>query len=81
MEKIHPETGKILNRDIRPFEFKFRGEKIIIDMPGWYPENSDEGIFTQEDMKIAGNVLRELKARHAEKIFQNNFSADNMSFA
>ena len=81
MEKIHPETGEILHRDIRPFEFKFRGETIIIDMPGWYPENNDEGIFTQEDMKIAGNALRELKARYAAKISQNNFSDDNLAFA
>lgn len=81
MEKIHPETGEILHRDIRPFEFNFRGEKIVIDMPGWYPDDNDEEIFTQEDMKIAGSVLRELKARHAEKISQNNFSAENLAFA
>ena len=82
MEKIHPETGEILHRDIRPFEFNFRGEKITIDMPGWYPDgNDDEAIFTQEDMKIAGNVLRTLKARYAEKISQNDISADNIAFA
>lgn len=75
MEKIHPETGEILHRDIRPFEFNFRGEKITIDMPGWYPDNNDEGIFTQEDMKVAGKALRELKARYEEKL-KNNFSAE-----
>ncbi len=79
MEKIHPETGEILHRDIRPFEFKFRGEKIIVDMPGWYPKNNDDGIFTQEDMKIAGEVLRKLKARYEEKI-SKNLSA-NIAFA
>ena len=82
MEKIHPETGEILHRDIRPFEFSFRGEKVTIDMPGWYPDgNDDEAIFTQEDMKIAGNVLRTLKARYAEKISQSDISADNIAFA
>ena len=75
MEKIHPETGEILHRDIRPFEFNFRGEKITIDMPGWYPDNNDQGIFTQEDMKVAGKALRELKARYEEKL-KNNFSAE-----
>ena len=80
MEKIHPETGEILHRDIRPFEFKFRSEKIVVDMPGWYPENNDNGIFTQEDMKIAGEVLRKLKARYEEKIAKN-FSAENIAFA
>lgn len=78
--KIHLETGKILHRDIRPFEFKFRGEKIVVDMPGWYPEDNDDGIFTQEDMKIAGEVLRKLKARHAEKLTEN-ISAGKVAFA
>ena len=70
---IHPETGEILYRDIRPFEFKFRGEKITIDMPGWYPAKGDDGIFTQDDMKIAGNALRTLKAR-----YQKNFDFGNV---
>lgn len=79
MEKIHPETGEILHRDVRPFEFNFRGEKIIIDMPGWYPEVGDDGIFTQEDMKIAGDVLRKLKAQHAKS--HENFSVENFALA
>ena len=68
MTKIHPETGAVLHRDVRPFEFTFRGEKIIVDMPGWYPDDNDDGIFTQDDMKIAGDVLRSLKARHQQKL-------------
>ncbi|MBR1807753.1 MAG: hypothetical protein IJ774_15395, partial [Selenomonadaceae bacterium] len=36
MTKIHPETGEILYRDIRPFEFTFRGEKITVDMTGCF---------------------------------------------
>ena len=43
--KIHPETGEILHRDIRPIEFSYKGEKITVDMPGWYPEEGDEGIL------------------------------------
>lgn len=64
MEKIHPETGATLHRDIRPFELVFRGEKTVIDMPGWYPDDDGDAIFTQEDMKVAGNALRALKAEH-----------------
>lgn len=77
MEKIHPETGEILHRDVRPFEFSFRGEKITIDMPGWYPEKNDNGIFTQEDMKVAGNALRTLK----ESRQSNEFKIDNVALA
>lgn len=64
---IHPETGKILYRDIRPIEFRYNGEKITVDMPGWYPEDSDDGIFTSEDLKISDAALKILKARASEE--------------
>ena len=73
---IHPETGEILHRDVRPAEFKYKGEKIILDMPGWYPPEGDDGIFSMRDMAVHDKALRILKARHAEKISQNNFSAE-----
>ena len=81
MEKIHPETGEVLHRDVRPFEFTFRGEKVIIDMPGWYNDKGDDGIFTQEDMKIAGNALRIMKARHKQKSQENNFELGDVALA
>ena len=81
MEKIHPETGEILHRDVRPVEYTYKGEKIVVNMPGWYPDEGDDGIFTQEDMKIYGNAIRILKARHAEKLQENNFATGNLAFA
>ena len=62
--RIHPETGEILRRDVRPIEFSYKGERIIVDMPGWYPEKGDEGIFTHEDMNISDQALRILKSRY-----------------
>ena len=62
--RIHPETGEILRRDIRPIEFSYKGEKIFVDMPGWYPAEGDEGIFTHEDMAVSDQALRILKSRH-----------------
>ena len=69
MEKIfiHPETGEILRRDIRQIEFSYKGEKIIVDMPGWYPDDNDEGIFSQEDMKVSDAALKHLKSIIEEK--------------
>ena len=64
---IHPETGEILRRDIRPIEFTYKGEKIVVDMPGWYPANNDEGIFSQEDMKVSDAALKYLKSVVEEK--------------
>ncbi len=68
MTKIHPETGEVLHRDVRPIEYTYKGETIIVDQPGWYPDDNDDGILTQEDMKVAGDVLRSLKARHQQKL-------------
>ena len=62
--RIHPETGEILRRDIRPVEFSYKGERITVDMPGWYPPEGDDGIFTHEDMKVSDQALKILKSRH-----------------
>ena len=64
---IHPETGEILHRDIRPVEFSYKGEKITVEMPGWYPRDNDEGIFSQEDMKVSDAALKYLKSIVEEK--------------
>ena len=66
MEKntiIHPETGEKLYRDVRPNEFKYKGESITMNMPGWYQINGDDAIFSQEDMLIHDKALRILKER------------------
>ena len=67
---IHPETGEILYRDVRPIEYTYKNESIIVEQPGWYPAEgrTEYGILSQEDMKVAGEAVRTLKARHAEKL-------------
>ncbi|MBD3878262.1 MAG: hypothetical protein SR1Q5_01055 [Quinella sp. 1Q5] len=62
--RIHPETGEMLIRDVRPVEFSYKGERITVDMPGWYPAKGDDGIFTHEDMKVSDQALKILKSRH-----------------
>ena len=64
---IHPETGENLYRDVRPNEFKDKGESITLDMPGWYQINGDDAIFSQEDMAVHDKALKILKARVAER--------------
>ena len=64
---IHPETGEVLYRDVRPIEYTYKGESIIVDQPGWYPVEGDDGILSQEDMKVAGDAVRIMKARHQQK--------------
>ena len=79
--RIHPETGEILHRDVRPIEFTYRGEKIFVDMPGWYPVEGDEGIFTHEDMEVSDQALRILKSRYESHHGENKFELGDLSFA
>lgn len=81
MEKIHPETGEILHRDIHEVEYEYKGEKIKIMQPAWYNEKGYDGILTSDDWDIADKAFDILKARYEEKISQNNFSAENLAFA
>ena len=80
MEKIHPETGEILHRDIRPVEYTYKGEKITVNQPGWYPAEGDDGILTSEDWGVADEALAIMKARYEEKI-SKNISVGKVAFA
>ena len=77
--RIHPETGEVLYRDVRPNEFKYKGESITLDMPGWYQLNGDDAIFSQEDMAVHDKALRILKAR--VKARENDFALGNAALA
>lgn len=72
MTKIHPETGEILHRDVRPVEYTYKEQKIIVDQPGWYPAEGDEGIFNRQDMKVASKALEIMKARHQRYLEENH---------
>lgn len=48
--RIHPETGAILRRDIRPFPV---GDQMV-DVPGWYPDDEGDAIFEADGLEIIG---------------------------
>jgi len=60
--KYDVETGEKLVRDIRNITITYQGYSKTFPMPGWYPEDNDEGTFTQEDMKAYDRALNQLKA-------------------
>ena len=62
MIKYDAETGEKLTRDIRNITVTYQGHKKTFPMPGWYPANSDEGTFTDEDMKVYDRALNQVKA-------------------
>ncbi len=58
-----PETGETLRRDVRPLTLVYRGKSVTFDMPGWYCEGPDSGVFEGEDMTVSDRALRRLKTR------------------
>ena len=62
--RTHPETGEKLERGIRPLLITYKGLDETVNMPGWYPKDSDDGIFSKDDRKVYGKALRRLKARY-----------------
>lgn len=60
---VDPNTGAPLHRDVRPLTLTYQGQSITVDMPGWYGDQPDEGVFDGEDMKISDRALNRLKAR------------------
>ena len=80
--RIHPETGEVLRRDMRPIEFSYKGEKIFVDMLGWYPTAGDgDAIFTHEDMAVSDQALRILKSRHEKNFGEDTPVLGDLSFA
>ncbi len=59
---VDPETGTPLHRDVRPLTLTYKGRSITFDMPGWYSEQPDQGIFDPDDMKVSDRALNRLKA-------------------
>lgn len=58
---ISPETGAELRRGVRPFTVSYKGKSIAVELPGYYPENGDEGIHVGDDMAVTDAALRALK--------------------
>jgi HTH-type transcriptional regulator/antitoxin MqsA len=52
-----------MQRGVRPLALIYKGERLVVDMPGWYCDQSDESIHTGEDMKVSDRALNRLKAR------------------
>jgi HTH-type transcriptional regulator / antitoxin MqsA len=61
---ICPKTGAPMHRDVRPMTLTYKGESITFDQPGWYCDESDEGILVGKDLQISDRMLNRLKARN-----------------
>jgi HTH-type transcriptional regulator / antitoxin MqsA len=51
-----------MRRGVRPMVLQYKGARITFEMPGWYCDQSDEGIHSGEDMEMSDRALDRLKA-------------------
>jgi HTH-type transcriptional regulator/antitoxin MqsA len=58
---VSPETGETLRRGVRPFIVTYKGKSITVELPGYYPDNSDDGVHVGDDMAVTDAALRSLK--------------------
>lgn len=58
-----PETAQPMIRAVKPMTLTYKGESVTFDMPGWYCEESGEGVHTGTDPKTSDRMLNLLKAR------------------
>jgi len=49
--RIHPETGKVLRRDVRPQTVVVGSLSRTVDVPGWYPDDESDGVHSGADLK------------------------------
>jgi HTH-type transcriptional regulator / antitoxin MqsA len=60
---ISPDTGETLTRGVRPFAVTYKGQTIMVDLPGYYPTGMGDGVHVGNDMSVVDEALRTLKQR------------------
>ena len=55
--RIHPETGKVLRRGVRPQTVIVGSLSRTVDVPGWYPDDESDGVHLESRRAHAGKLL------------------------
>ena len=66
--RIHPDTGKLLRRDVRPQIVAFGSMRRTVDVRGWYPDGDGDSIHTGAELAESDRVFQELKAAYAAHV-------------
>ena len=69
--RIHPVTGKLLSRGVRPQAVAFGSLSRMVDVPGWYPDDDTDSIHSGADLREKDEVFRTLRdayGKHVRKV-------------
>lgn len=63
--RIHPETGKLLRRDVRQQIVSVGSLSRVVDVPGWYPDDDGDSIHSGADLNASNEAFQELRSQLA----------------
>jgi len=66
--RVHPETGKVLRRDVRPQTVVVGSLSRTVDVPGWYPDDESDAIHSGTDLKASNEAFKALREEYAAHI-------------
>lgn len=66
--RIHPDTGKLLRRDVRVQTVCVGSLSQDVDVAGWYPEDDSDSIHSGVDLQAVECAYRELRVAYAARI-------------
>lgn len=66
--RIHPVTGMLLKRDIRPFTVEYGSMAREVELPGWYPDDDGDAVHSGFDLAEVDEVFLELRAAYAAHV-------------
>jgi HTH-type transcriptional regulator/antitoxin MqsA len=66
--RVHPETGKLLRRDVRQQTVQVGSLSRIVDVPGWYPDDDSDAIHSGADLKASNEAFKALRQEYASHV-------------
>lgn len=60
--RIHPDTGKVLRRDVRQQTVAVGSLSRVVDVPGWYPDDNSDSLHSGADLKVSNEAFQGLRA-------------------
>ena len=66
--QIHPVTGKVLRRDVRPQTVVVGSLSRTLDVPGWYPDDDGDAVHSGADLKEMDDVYKALRTQYAARV-------------
>ena len=65
--RLHPESGKLLRRDVRSQTISVCSLSRTVDVPGWYPDDNSDSIHSGSDLNGLDEAYQELRTAHAKR--------------